>query len=169
MHLGIHDLEHPEKGVQYVTVENITTHKDYFEHCFMNDTVSNIVPNINVDIAVLKLKKSVKFSDTIHPICLADSKPDKQSVCFFAGWGKGKCSVFFTIKLYYLFIGRNGYIPTTMHEMQVPLTNEDYCVTDSFWKSYFLSNFIDIQKTICSAGTGTGNACSVKLVFFPNF
>lgn len=74
-----------EKGEQTIPVEKYYIHKDY------------VYGNQNADLMILKLKRPVKFSKTIYPICLDSSKPDPRSDCFVAGWGKTSGSLLFCL------------------------------------------------------------------------
>lgn len=78
--LGSHSQSSVEKGEQSVPVEKFTFNPEYNTKSLIGD------------VAVIKLYTSVKYSNTIAPICL--SKPgdviDSKSTCVVAGWGNLK-------------------------------------------------------------------------------
>ena len=55
--------------------------KEFFTHPNYNPvTMEN-------DIALVRLPKSIRFTNRIKPICLADEPPVIGKECFIAGWG----------------------------------------------------------------------------------
>lgn len=74
---GAHDLDNPAAGQQVAEVKEVKYHPAYDPDTTMHD------------IAILKLKTPIKFSDTVQPVCLpnADEKVADNTQATVAGWG----------------------------------------------------------------------------------
>lgn len=92
----------------------------------------------NHDVALLKLKKPVKFTKTIKPVCLPQSEIDpagKEGTV--VGWGR-------TIE--------GGMLPGPVHEVKVPILTLDQCR-----RMKYKANRIS-ENMIC-AGRGSMDSC----------
>ncbi|XP_044019325.1 transmembrane protease serine 9-like [Aphidius gifuensis] len=92
----------------------------------------------NHDVALLKLKKPVKFTKTIKPVCLPQSEIDpagKEGTV--VGWGR-------TIE--------GGMLPGPVHEVKVPILTLDQCR-----RMKYKANRIS-ENMIC-AGKGSMDSC----------
>lgn len=75
---GKQSFSQNEQGQQERNVVQAVTHSDYQ------------APGVHDDVAILKLDRSIKFSDTIRPPCLP-SEGDPEPIgkqCVTAGWGR---------------------------------------------------------------------------------
>jgi len=70
----------PERGVVNVGASKVIPHPDYKEQK---------VRGLFSDVALLKLKHPVNYTDTIRPICLPspDVDLDQFKVCYITGFG----------------------------------------------------------------------------------
>jgi len=77
---GSHSKRILAQGEQKRKVVDVKFHQDYSPKTVMND------------IAVVRLDKSIQFSDTIRPICIpsADSDLPTKSICIVSGWGRNE-------------------------------------------------------------------------------
>ncbi|XP_014616628.1 PREDICTED: uncharacterized protein LOC106793868 [Polistes canadensis] len=91
----------PSPHEQLLRLDQIVLHPDYIDNGFIND------------IALLRLEKSVTFSDYVRPVCLPQNEPKSGTTCTVTGWGQ-------------LFeIGR--IFPDTLQEVQLPLISTEEC------------------------------------------
>ncbi|XP_015183396.1 PREDICTED: uncharacterized protein LOC107070065 isoform X2 [Polistes dominula] len=91
----------PSPHEQLLRLDRIVLHPDYIDNGFIND------------IALLRLEKSVTFSDYVRPVCLPQNEPKSGTTCTVTGWGQ-------------LFeIGR--IFPDTLQEVQLPLISTEEC------------------------------------------
>lgn len=92
----------------------------------------------NHDVALLKLKKPVRFTKTIKPVCLPQPETDpagKEGTV--VGWGR-------TVE--------GGMLPGPVHEVKVPILTLDQCR-----KMKYKANRIS-DNMIC-AGRGSMDSC----------
>ena len=78
--VGKHEVNKTDPYEQQVEVEDIEEHGEYITG---NDTHPG-----DFDVALIKLKKPIKFSEYVRPICLPDVnmfKPGHE--CMLSGWG----------------------------------------------------------------------------------
>ncbi|XP_074649311.1 plasma kallikrein-like [Tubulanus polymorphus] len=76
--LGNHDTRNTSGPMtQMIAVENVTIHPEF--GLGGND--------YNNDIAIVKLKSPVTFTDYVSPICVSWKKPIPRQSCVIAGWG----------------------------------------------------------------------------------
>jgi len=70
----------PERGVVHVGASKVIPHPDY---------KGEKVRGLFSDVALLKLKHPVNYTDTIRPICLPspDVDLDQLKVCYATGFG----------------------------------------------------------------------------------
>ncbi|XP_062992937.1 brain-specific serine protease 4-like [Elgaria multicarinata webbii] len=103
--LGAYQLSKPSDSVIRSDVEQIEIHPDY-----------DYYPLISADIALVKLKAPVEFTDYIHPISLLHSLEEvpMDADCWVTGWGNIK-------------VGVNLPDPQTLQELKVPLINRSAC------------------------------------------
>jgi len=102
--------------------------------------------DINSDIAIIKLKEPVKYSNSIQAICLpsADQKPAEHETCFVAGWGE---------------VTEEGGSVSVLHQSSVPVPNDTLCKMDEIWGLH--ANSLNYRKQICAGYlNGTGNICN---------
>ncbi|XP_047358764.1 uncharacterized protein LOC124952644 isoform X1 [Vespa velutina] len=91
----------PSPHEQLLRLDHIVLHPDYIDNGFIND------------IALLRLERSVTFSDYVRPVCLPQNEPKSGTTCTVTGWGQ-------------LFeIGR--IFPDTLQEVQLPLISTEEC------------------------------------------
>ncbi|KAI4502708.1 hypothetical protein M0802_001752 [Mischocyttarus mexicanus] len=91
----------PSPHEQLLRLDHIVLHPDYIDNGFIND------------IALLRLERSVTFSDYVRPVCLPQNEPKSRTICTVTGWGQ-------------LFeIGR--IFPDTLQEVQLPLISTEEC------------------------------------------
>ncbi|XP_062992936.1 serine protease 27-like [Elgaria multicarinata webbii] len=103
--LGAYQLSNPSHSVIHSDVEQIEIHPDF-----------NMGIYTVADIALVKLKHPVEFTDYIHPISLPHSLEEvpMDADCWVTGWGEIKDGV----SLPY---------PKTLQELKVPLINRSAC------------------------------------------
>ncbi|KAK4874023.1 hypothetical protein RN001_013383 [Aquatica leii] len=83
---GQHDTTSKNVHLQEVEIENVTSNE------FNNDTREN-------DIALIKLKKDVTFTDYVQPVCLPiDGQLNVGEKVVGSGWGTTKTGVFANLK-----------------------------------------------------------------------
>ncbi|XP_062992939.1 serine protease 27-like [Elgaria multicarinata webbii] len=101
--LGAYQLSKPSDSEIRSDVEQIEIHPDYY-------------PFISADIALVKLKAPVEFTDYIHPISLLHSLEEvpMDADCWVTGWGDIKYNVSLPD-------------PQTLQELKVPLINRSAC------------------------------------------
>jgi hypothetical protein len=96
----------------------------------------------NNDIAMLKLEKPIKFSDTARPICLPTSSSDSPvgKVCIAAGWGRNN--------------SRNEKdMPVALQQIMSPAHDDATCAKG--WGKTYISN-----QMVCSGNLqATGGTC----------
>ncbi|XP_043287409.1 uncharacterized protein [Venturia canescens] len=91
----------PSPHEQLLIVDEISPHPDYIHNGFIND------------VALLRLEKSVTFSDYVRPICLPSAEPKSGVTCTVTGWGQ-------------LFeLGR--IYPDTLQEVELPVLSTEEC------------------------------------------
>ncbi|KAG7211725.1 hypothetical protein KM043_010971 [Ampulex compressa] len=96
------------------------------------------VNSYNHDVALLKLRKSVKFSKTIRPICLPQTASDpagKEGTV--VGWGRTT---------------EGGMLPAKVHEVQVPILSLAQCRRMKYRANRITNNMI-------CAGKGSQDSC----------
>ncbi|XP_058529560.1 transmembrane protease serine 12 [Ochotona princeps] len=77
--IGTNNIYRLKPHGKMMKVEAITVHPDFILETYVND------------IALFHLKKAVKYSDYIRPICLpfdVFQKLDEETKCFISGWGR---------------------------------------------------------------------------------
>ncbi|XP_062992938.1 serine protease 27-like [Elgaria multicarinata webbii] len=101
--LGAYQLSNFSDSVIRSDVEQIEIHPDYY-------------PLTSADIALVKLKAPVEFTDYIHPISLLHSLEEvpMDADCWVTGWGDIKYNVSLPD-------------PQTLQELKVPLINRSAC------------------------------------------
>jgi len=77
---GSHSKRVFAKGEQKRKVVEVKFHESYSSKTVMND------------IAIIRLDKSIKFSETIRPICIPRSDDDlpTKRICIVTGWGRNE-------------------------------------------------------------------------------
>ncbi|KAI4499079.1 hypothetical protein M0802_005945 [Mischocyttarus mexicanus] len=92
----------------------------------------------NHDVALLKLRKPVKFTKTVRPVCLpkADSDPAGKEGTVI-GWGR---------------TSEGGMLPGKVHEVQVPVWSLTQCRKMKYRANRITNNMI-------CAGKGTQDSC----------
>ncbi|KAK0161450.1 hypothetical protein PV327_009919 [Microctonus hyperodae] len=96
------------------------------------------INSYNHDLALLKLKRSVKFSKTVRPICLPQSESDpagKEGTV--VGWGRTM---------------EGGMLPGVVHEVKVPILSLEQCRRMKYKASRITTNMI-------CAGKGSQDSC----------
>nr|XP_028557399.1 serine protease 27-like [Podarcis muralis] len=104
--LGAYQLSHVSDNAVISDVEQIILHPDYY----------NGLSGSSGDIALIKLKSPVKFTNYILPICLPESStqfPLNES-CWVTGWGN-------------IQYGVPLPDPRTLQEVKVPLISREDC------------------------------------------
>ncbi|XP_012521492.2 uncharacterized protein LOC105827856 [Monomorium pharaonis] len=115
---------------QLLRVDYISLHPDYVDNGFIND------------IAVIRLERSVSFSDYIRPVCLPKAPVSSGTVCVVTGWGQ----------LYE--IGR--VFPDTLQEVQIPVISTEDCRR----KTLFLPLYRITSGMLCAGiDNGGKDAC----------
>ncbi|XP_043679848.1 transmembrane protease serine 9-like [Vespula pensylvanica] len=92
----------------------------------------------NHDVALLKLRKPVKFSKTVRPVCLPQAESDpagKEGTVI--GWGR---------------TSEGGMLPGKVHEVQVPVWSLTQCRKMKYRANRITNNMI-------CAGKGTQDSC----------
>jgi len=118
---GAHDLSNGAVGQQEAEVETVIYHPQYNPDTTMND------------IAVLKLKTPIKFSDTVKPVCLPahGEQLADNSQAVVAGWG----------------LTKEGGEDTSNVLMQVGIPTIKYSDCSTMYKKAKIN--IDQQAMIC--------------------
>lgn len=91
----------PSPYEQVLRLDYISLHPDYIDNGFIND------------IAMLRLEKSVTFSDYVRPVCLPEAEPKSGTSCTVTGWGQ-----LFEIERIF---------PDTLQEVQLPVISTEEC------------------------------------------
>ncbi|XP_076246461.1 uncharacterized protein LOC143186639 [Calliopsis andreniformis] len=91
----------PSPYEQVLRLDYISLHPDYIDNGFIND------------IAMLRLEKSVAFSDYVRPVCLPEAEPKSGTSCTVTGWGQ-----LFEIERIF---------PDTLQEVQLPVISTEEC------------------------------------------
>ncbi|KAL0119332.1 hypothetical protein PUN28_009716 [Cardiocondyla obscurior] len=113
---------------QLLRVDYISLHPDYIDNGFIND------------IAVIRLERSVIFSDYIRPVCLPKAPVASDTVCVITGWGQ---------------LNELGRVfPDTLQEVEVPVISTEDCRR----KTLFLPLYKITSGMFC-AGNGGKDAC----------
>ncbi|KAM6905398.1 tryptase-2-like [Xenentodon cancila] len=102
--VGSHDLQ---KGSErYMEIENLVRHPDY----------KNLSNSFENDIALVKLKKEVKFSSHVKTVNLPSITDtfDSSSECWITGWGQ---------------VGNGVPLPNpeTLQELKIPIMSQSDC------------------------------------------
>ncbi|KAF7998295.1 hypothetical protein HCN44_009693 [Aphidius gifuensis] len=120
----------PSPHEQIITLDYVALHPDYIDNGFIND------------VALLRLEKSVVFSDYVRPICLPDAEPKSGTKCTVTGWGQ-------------LFeVGR--IFPDTLQEVELPLISTEECTR----KTLFLPLYRITAGMLCAGlKDGGRDAC----------
>lgn len=75
--VGAHDISKIDANVvQEFSTDTIVPHPDYDNSTYIND------------IALIKLKGSIEFSDYVQPIQIATATPQTGAIAYVTGWGK---------------------------------------------------------------------------------
>ncbi|XP_046832412.1 uncharacterized protein LOC124430208 [Vespa crabro] len=96
------------------------------------------INSYNHDVALLKLRKPVKFSKTVRPVCLPQAESDpagKEGTVI--GWGR---------------TSEGGMLPGKVHEVQVPVWSLTQCRKMKYRANRITNNMI-------CAGKGTQDSC----------
>jgi len=99
------------------------------------------------DIALIKLSRSIDFASdhqTVQCACLpANSGTVMKSRCFVVGWGKTN--------------PKNQLTSFRLHEVEVPILENDYC------SKYSFKNSFDPERQLCAGyKQGGKDACQVR-------
>ncbi|XP_066468940.1 elastase-1-like [Tiliqua scincoides] len=123
--IGIHRLDRYQSQMVMSRVSAITIHSDYGKNSFEND------------IALLKLIRTIEYSDYIQPICLpkASVLVTRMNSCYVTGWGLTKDK------------GRSRHI---LQEAQVKIVPEHIC------KKWYGEK---LTRNMVCAGSESGNTC----------
>ena len=73
---GEHNLRTSDGFEQEVVIKRFFKHPRY-----------NVTCRYNYDLALLKLNRTLKYSNRVGPVCLPDSEFTSGSICHVAGWG----------------------------------------------------------------------------------
>ncbi|TNM94078.1 hypothetical protein fugu_002254 [Takifugu bimaculatus] len=110
--LGKHNRAKFEQGIEKImVVDRIIVHPKY-----------NWKENLNRDIALLHLRRSIPFSNVIHPICLPDKKVARMLMT--TGF-KGRVTGWGNLKESFNPTARN--LPTNLQQIHLPIAEEDVC------------------------------------------
>uniref|UniRef100_A0A8D2JAP7 Peptidase S1 domain-containing protein n=1 Tax=Varanus komodoensis TaxID=61221 RepID=A0A8D2JAP7_VARKO len=105
IHFQTYKLADPSPNMIISDVEEIISHPDYAGY-----------DGSMGDIALMKLKSPVNFTDYILPICLPDASvnffPGER--CWITGWGQ-------------ILQGESLQAPQTLQELEVPIISRDEC------------------------------------------
>ncbi|XP_017294335.1 tryptase-2 isoform X2 [Kryptolebias marmoratus] len=127
--IGAHELQRPSE--RYMKVETVMRHTEY-------QTQSNGYIN---DIALVKVKKEIKFSKLVAPVSLpsADDTFDSSSECWMTGWGQ---------------VGKNRPLPDPeiLQQVQIQILPQSDCK----------ATYSDMKDTMVCAGDRAGgkDACN---------
>ncbi|XP_062992931.1 serine protease 27-like [Elgaria multicarinata webbii] len=147
--LGITQLKKPTKSVVESKVKRIISHPDY--------------DGKRGDIALLKLKSPVEFTDYILPVCLPDSSVQfpPEADCWVTGWG---------------MIRPGGGLPPLngLNELKVSLINRTYCNTlytsnpnislgeEPIQPDMVCAGYPEGGKDACQGDSGGAMACKLE-------
>ena len=110
--------------------------KEFFTHPNYNPvTMEN-------DIALVRLPKSIRFTNRIKPICLADDPPVIGKECFIAGWGT---------------VSAGGLVASHLLEAKVPIISEPKCSSAESYGSWFKK-----ETMICAGKFDNGGTDSCQ-------
>jgi len=125
-----------EPGEQVLDISEIHVHPEYKDED----------PKMFFDVALLKLKSPVTFTDHISPACLPNANeelPDAGSTVFVTGWGDTR---------------ENGQDSETLKQVAVPLQSNAKCVTAYKGKIHeetqFCAGFDNGGKDACNGDSG---------------
>merc|ERR1712198_161752 len=108
--VGAHSLRQADNYEASLPVEKVIIHEGYDDEEGTED-----------DIALLKLKGSIEYSDAVQPICLPAKTQewDEDDMFLVSGWGAKK---------------EGGGTPDKLHQVMVPYYNNDKCNSLRFYK-----------------------------------
>jgi len=130
---GEHTLDEHSGTEQTIFVERVIEHPDYDP-----DTMDS-------DIAILKLKQKINYSDKVRPVCVTDKTPEKNTVCTAAGWGT---------------LTSGGQVANDLQEVDLPVVLNDHC---SKWMEDTLQQMgATLTDTMLCAGLRAGGVDSCQ-------
>lgn len=159
MKLGAQSMSTGEEGAVRMPVDQFIVHPKYDPDLTIND------------VALLLLKRPVKFSKIILPVCLAktqETTPPVNGICVELGWGNtiGKFLVFCSITILYSVINcffgganaQNGS-PDLLQQLVAPVLFDNTCSRPDVWGLLFNPN-----TSLCAGYLeGKRNICTVSI------
>jgi len=132
--LGDHDRRHDEAHQQLKLIEKVFIHPHFVKKTFNND------------IALIKIKGEVDFSDFIRPVCLphTDRSYNSQNTTV-VGWGK---------------LSEGGLPANVLQEVSVPIIPQRNCRHDTHYRiaeitdNMFCAGFSDGKIDACQGDSG---------------
>ncbi|RMZ99634.1 chymotrypsin-like protease CTRL-1 [Brachionus plicatilis] len=128
IYLGLHDETKEEDFTIATEASKIILHPDYDDSKFQTEGLQN-------DIALIKLKESIKFNDQILPVCLPESNSEfSNKMAWATGWGR---------------LDGNGASSKFLMEVNIPIYNDSYCTKKIAIK-------YNTKNSICGGGNNKG-------------
>ncbi|XP_073915085.1 brain-specific serine protease 4 isoform X1 [Castor canadensis] len=146
--LGAWQLENPGPGAKQVGVAWVLPHPTY-----------SWKEAASADIALVRLKTPILFSERILPICLPDSsvRLPPNTECWIAGWG----SIHDGVPLHH---------PQTLQKLKVPIIDSETC-SHLYWRAVgqqaitedmLCAGYLEGERDACLGDSGGPLMCKVE-------
>uniref|UniRef100_A0A8C0X5E1 Peptidase S1 domain-containing protein n=1 Tax=Castor canadensis TaxID=51338 RepID=A0A8C0X5E1_CASCN len=134
--LGAWQLENPGPGAKQVGVAWVLPHPTY-----------SWKEAASADIALVRLKTPILFSERILPICLPDSsvRLPPNTECWIAGWG----SIHDGVPLHH---------PQTLQKLKVPIIDSETSITEDM----LCAGYLEGERDACLGDSGGPLMCKVE-------
>lgn len=131
VYLGKSDLLHWQGQEQDCSVDEIVVHPDYNYSQFYSD------------MALLRLKKTIRYTDHVRPVCLWASEDLKQvvgKVGRVPGWGYNE----------------HGVVSTSLSYVEMPVVTHETCI----WSNREVFSKITSDMSFCAGFRNGSNVCN---------
>ncbi|XP_067095248.1 chymotrypsin-like elastase family member 2A, partial [Osmerus mordax] len=128
VYLGKHSLKDEEAGSEFISVAKVIYHPKWDSSRGIND------------LAMLKLRTPVTFSDSIKPACLPKFEQilPHDTPCYVTGWGR---------------LSTNGDNTDILQQALLPIVEHATCKKNDWW------SFMVTDKMVCAGGDGERSGC----------
>ncbi|KXJ23498.1 Transmembrane protease serine 6 [Exaiptasia diaphana] len=139
-----HHLGRQESDEQAMEVEKIFLHPNY------NEKKNH---KYDYDIALMKLKKSITYSDKVQPVCLPTQSYPPGTNCYVTGWGD---------------LTDGGRSPWRLRQVQVPLVSTRECsrYNSGLTSRMLCAGFRSGGKDSCQGDSGGPLVCKNRSGFW---
>ncbi|XP_046885914.1 chymotrypsin-like elastase family member 2A isoform X2 [Hypomesus transpacificus] len=128
VYLGKHSLKDDEAGSEFISVAKVIYHPKWVSSSGIND------------LAMLKLRTPVTFSDSIKPACLPKFEQilPHDTPCYVTGWGR---------------LSTNGDNTDILQQALLPIVEHATCKKNDWW------SVMVTDKMVCAGGDGERSGC----------